>query len=80
MMYTNEAAHGVVLIVQRNLSETYRGGAGSYLLFTMALLFLKTWQPSHDETVQREVLLSHLFVDFLFFWGKHWHYRDWGGW
>ncbi|PHJ18554.1 polynucleotide adenylyltransferase [Cystoisospora suis] len=63
----------------RNLSETYRGGAGSYLLFTMALLFLKTWQPSHDETVQREVLLSHLFIDFLFFWGKHWHYRDWGG-
>ncbi|EPR59623.1 polynucleotide adenylyltransferase [Toxoplasma gondii GAB2-2007-GAL-DOM2] len=63
----------------RNLSETYRGGAGSYLLFTMGLLFLKSWPAAHDPTLQRGLLLSHLLIDFFHFWGRHWNYRDWGG-
>ncbi|PFH31544.1 polynucleotide adenylyltransferase [Besnoitia besnoiti] len=68
-----------LLLKMRNLSETYRGGAGSYLLFTMAVLFLKTWPAAHDPTLQRDLLLSHLLLDFLFFWSRHWNYKDWGG-
>ena len=68
------------LFLQRNLGDTYRGGIGSYLLFCMCLLYIHLTPCLFCPQLQRRTLLSHLFLEFLHFYGLQWDVEAWGGW
>lgn len=53
----------------RNLSDTYFGGIGSYLLYCMVLSFLQMHDTSCRKSSDDANTLALVFIDFFYYWG-----------
>ncbi|KAK1444556.1 poly A RNA polymerase domain containing protein [Babesia gibsoni] len=58
-----------LFLQMRNLSDTYFGGIGSYLLYCMVLSFLQMHDSSCYRRSDESNTLALLFIDFFYYWG-----------
>uniref|UniRef100_A0A0G4FET4 Poly(A) RNA polymerase mitochondrial-like central palm domain-containing protein n=1 Tax=Chromera velia CCMP2878 TaxID=1169474 RepID=A0A0G4FET4_9ALVE len=62
---------------QRGMDQTYNGGIGSYLLFTMVTFFFQQHplEGPHKDALKSDYSLGHYLFEFFEFWAYKWNYE-----